>query len=90
MPSSSIASIAGAHYGQGRILREQKKDVPGALAAMEKAVALDAADAGILTELGAVLYESKQIDRTIQTLEKARGHAPTTPTRWDWRCSAWR
>ena len=34
-------------------------------------MALDAANPGILTELGAVLYESKQVDRTIQTLEKA-------------------
>lgn len=65
------AKIAAAHYGMGRILREQKKDVPGALASMEKAVALDGADPGILTELGAVLYESKQVDRTIETLQKA-------------------
>ncbi|WP_396626213.1 tetratricopeptide repeat protein [Luteitalea sp.] len=63
--------LSQAYYGQGRILREQKKDVPGALAAMEKAAALDGADPGILTELGAVLYESKQVDRTIETLTKA-------------------
>ena len=65
------ASIAGAHYGMGRILREQKKDVPAALTSMEKAAALDGADPGVLTELGAVLYESKQVDRTIETLQKA-------------------
>lgn len=30
------ASLAGAHYGMSRLLREQKKDVPGALASMER------------------------------------------------------
>ena len=55
----------------GASCASRRRTCPGALASMEKAVALDAADPGILTELGAVLYESKQLDRTIETLQKA-------------------
>ena len=65
------ATLAGAFHGQGRILREHKKDVPGALGAMEKAVALADADPAVLTDLGAVLYEGKQVDRTVEVLQKA-------------------
>jgi tetratricopeptide (TPR) repeat protein len=63
--------MAEAFHGQGRLLREHKKDIPNALASMEKAAALDAANAGILTDLGAVQYEAKQVDKAIETLQKA-------------------
>lgn len=64
------ANLADAHHAQGRILREHKKDTAGGLASLEKAAALDADNAAILTDLGAALYEAKQVDRTIETLQK--------------------
>jgi tetratricopeptide (TPR) repeat protein len=63
--------LAEAHHGQGRLLREHKKDIPGALASMEKAAALDPGNPGILTDLGASLYEAKQVDRAIEALQQA-------------------
>jgi len=63
--------MADALHGQGRMLREFKKDIPNALASMEKAASLDAANATILTDLGAAQYEAKQVDRAIETLQKA-------------------
>lgn len=62
--------LAEAHHAQGRILREQKKDAAGGLASLEKAVALKGDDPAILTDLGAALFEAKQVDRTIETLQK--------------------
>ena len=64
-------AMADALHGQGRMLREFKKDIPNALASMEKAAALDATNATILTDLGAAQYEAKQVDRAIETLQKA-------------------
>lgn len=64
-------NLAEAHHAHGRILREQKKDTAGGLASLEQAAALDADNAAILTDLGAALYEAKQVDRTIETLQKA-------------------
>src|SRR5690606_22327316 len=64
------ASLAEAHHAQGRILREHKKDVAAGLASLEQAVALAPDDPAILTDLGAALFEAKQLDRTIETLQK--------------------
>lgn len=64
------ATLADAHHAQGRVLREQKKDAAGGLASLEKAASLDAGNVAILTDLGAALYEAKQVDRTIETLQK--------------------
>jgi tetratricopeptide (TPR) repeat protein len=63
-------TLPDAHHARGRILREQKKDTAGGLASLEKAAALDTSNAAILTDLGAALYEAKQVDRTIETLQK--------------------
>lgn len=62
-------ALADAHHAQGRLLREQKKDAVGGLASLEKAAALAGTNPAILTDLGAALYEAKQLDRAIETLQ---------------------
>jgi tetratricopeptide (TPR) repeat protein len=63
--------LAGAHHRRGRVLREHRKDPAGGLASLEKAAALEAENPAILTDLGAALYDTKEVDRTIETLRKA-------------------
>lgn len=64
------AKLAGAYHAQGRILRAQKKDTAGSLASLEKAAALDPENPAVLTDLGTSLYDAKQVDRTVETLQK--------------------
>jgi len=63
--------LAEAHYGRGRLLRDLKKDSPGALASLEKAAQLSPDNPDILTDLGAALYDAKQVDRASDVLAKA-------------------
>lgn len=67
--------LADAHYGRGKLLREQKKDVAGAVASLEKAVELQPENANYLTDFGVALYDVKQGDRAMQVLERATGMA---------------
>jgi tetratricopeptide (TPR) repeat protein len=63
--------LTPAHLGLGRVLREHKKDAAGAVASLEKALALEPEHPDVLSELGVALYEAKQPDRAIQMLQKA-------------------
>jgi tetratricopeptide (TPR) repeat protein len=63
--------LAAAHHRRGRVLREHRKDSAGALASLDKAVALDPANPDILTDLGVALFDQKQVDRAIELLRKA-------------------
>jgi tetratricopeptide (TPR) repeat protein len=67
--------LAAAHHKRGKLLREHRKDSAGALASLEKALALDPGNPEILTDLGVALYDQKQVDRTIELLRKAVGSA---------------
>jgi tetratricopeptide (TPR) repeat protein len=64
-------NLAEAHHGRGRLLRELKKDAPGALASLEKAAALSPDNGDVLTDLGVALYDAKQVDKAGDALSKA-------------------
>jgi superkiller protein 3 len=63
--------LAEAHYWRGKLLHEQKKDVAAALPSLEKAAELDPTDADIVTDYGVALYDGKQLDKAMTTLQKA-------------------
>jgi len=63
--------LAAAHHARGRLLREYKKDIPGAVASLEQAASLEPANVDTQTDLGVALYEAKQTDRALELLQKA-------------------
>jgi tetratricopeptide (TPR) repeat protein len=63
------ADLAGAHHAQGRLLRAHRKDTSGGLASLERAATLSPDDTALLTDLGVALYEAKQVDRAVETLQ---------------------
>jgi Tfp pilus assembly protein PilF len=63
--------LADAHYSRGKLLREHKKDLAGAVASLEKAAALSPDNPDVLTDLGVALYDAKQGDRAGEVLSKA-------------------
>lgn len=63
--------LAPAHHGLGRLLRAHRKDPAGAVASLEKAVALNPENPEVLTDLAVALYDTKRGDRAIQLLQKA-------------------
>ena len=64
-------SLAGAHYGRGKILRAQA-DNANAMVSLEKAVQLDGENSDYLTEYGVALLNAQQVDKALETLEKAK------------------
>lgn len=63
--------LGEAHFGAGRVLREHLKDIPRAVAHLEKAGALEPDNPDVLSEFGVALYEAKQPDRALEMLQKA-------------------
>ena len=64
-------NAAAAYHARGKVLREQKKDAAGAVAALEKATSLSPDNPDYQTDLGLALYDSKQVDRSLEVLGKA-------------------
>jgi protein O-GlcNAc transferase len=65
------AKLADAHHARGRLLRDHKKDSPGALTSFEKAAQLSPDNPDVLTDLGVALYDAKQPDRAGESLGRA-------------------
>jgi tetratricopeptide (TPR) repeat protein len=62
--------LAEAHYQVGFVQHAMKNNSAAAVAAYEKAVALEPADAAYRTHLGAALVGAKQFDRALEELNK--------------------
>ena len=68
---ASDANMGTAHFERGKALLNKKQDAAGALPSLQKAVDLEPANADFLTEYGAALLASQQVDEALAALTKA-------------------
>ncbi len=65
------ANMGTAHFERGKALLNKKQDAAGALPSLQKAVDLEPDNADFLTDYGAALIASQQVDEALAALTKA-------------------
>ncbi len=86
---AALDVVAGRPHDQGpsgwvdaSLQSQLSGDLPAAIGACQRALALAPNDARVLNQLGRVLFNARQVPQSLQALEQATQRAPESPEAW--------